>query len=339
VKSIAVFRALQLGDMLCAVPALRALRAAHPEARIALIGLPWARELLARFSHYVDEVIEFPGHPGFPERACDAAALPAFMQAVQRRKFELLLQMHGSGRHSNPLAAVLAPGRCAGFYVRGEHCPDPQRFFEWREAEHEVLRWLRLVSLLGIPSCGTALEFPLGEPDWREWRRFGLEGAPYAVVHPGAQLASRRWPPERFGRVADRLAGEGLRIVLTATEAEAALTRAVAAAMKRPALDLAGVTSLGGVGALIARARLLVSNDTGVSHIAAALRTPSVVVCSGADPERWAPLERARHRVLHHPVECRPCAHARCPIGHPCALGVAPERVIDEARELAQCAA
>jgi ADP-heptose:LPS heptosyltransferase len=139
--------------------------------------------------------------------------------------------------------------------------------------------------------------------------------------------------------VADALARDGLRIVLTGTRGEAGITARVAGAMREPALDLAGRTSLGGLAALISRARLVVANDTSVSHVAAAMRTPSVIVACGSDPQRWAPLDRELHRVLAHEVACRPCLHAECPVGHPCALGVSVERVVAEARRLSLCAA
>jgi ADP-heptose:LPS heptosyltransferase len=109
--------------------------------------------------------------------------------------------------------------------------------------------------------------------------------------------------------------------------------------MREPAIDLAGETTLGALAAVIARARLLVSNDTGVSHIAAALRTPSVIVACGSDPKRWAPLDAELHRVLYHPIACRPCAYAECPIGHPCALAISSRQVVEEARRAVTCAA
>jgi ADP-heptose:LPS heptosyltransferase len=98
--------------------------------------------------------------------------------------------------------------------------------------------------------------------------------------------------------------------------------------MRRPATNLAGHTSLGALGALIDGAEAMVCNDTGVSHIAAALRCPSVVVSSGADVARWAPLDAALHRVQWQDMACRPCAHAACPIGHPCAKAVTPAQVM-----------
>jgi ADP-heptose:LPS heptosyltransferase len=335
--NIAVFRALQLGDLLCTVPALRALKMEYPAARVTLIGLPWAREFAARFQRYVDAFAEFPGFPGLPERACDTATLPAFFNRMRAARFDLTLQMHGSGEITNPLLVLMGARRLGGCYRAGGWCPDPERFVDWREREHEVLRFLRLLSRIGVPQQGSHLEFPLDAADRAEQRALGL--ANYACIHAGSQLPSRRWPPARFAEVGDALAQAGLKVVLTGTAGEASLTRQVAGAMRCAAVDLAGRTSLGGLAALIGGARLLVCNDTGVSHIAAALRTPSVVICSGAEPRRWAPLDHDLHRVLWHDVPCRPCAHAQCPVGHPCALGVPVAEVLREARDLSACAA
>jgi ADP-heptose:LPS heptosyltransferase len=118
-------------------------------------------------------------------------------------------------------------------------------------------------------------------------------------------------------------------VVLTGSSEEALITRRIARTLPSgTVVDLAGQTGLGAFAALLRHARLLVANDTGVSHVAAALRVPSVIVCCGADPHRFAPLDHALHEVLHHPVACRPCAHVHCPIGHPCAHKLTPERVI-----------
>jgi ADP-heptose:LPS heptosyltransferase len=324
---IAVFRALQLGDLLCAVPALRALKASFRDASITLVSLAWGRAFVARFRRYIDEFAEFPGFPGTQN----------FFEAMHSRSFDLVVQMHGDGSKTNAIALAMRARRTAGFYLPGAECPDPARFVEWRAEENEVLRCLRLTERLGARSSGVELEFPLFESDWAEWRALGVRE--YVCVHAGSQLPSRRWPPERFAAIADALAADGLRVVLTGSAAEASITRRVAQAMRGPAVDLAGRTSLGALGALIAQARLVVCNDTGISHIAAAVRTPSVVVCCGADPRRWAPLDARLHRVLYHDVECRPCMHVDCPIGHPCALGVSVAAVKHEVSRMLACAA
>lgn len=333
-KRIAVFRALVLGDMLCAVPALRALKAAWPQAELTLIGLPWAAELAERLP-MVDRFIEFPGYPGLPETVADLAAVPGFMRRMQEEAFDLLIQLHGSGSITNPLLAACGARHTAGFVEPGRYVPESGLFIAWPEQGHEIDRLLTLVDHLKVPRCGTALEFPVTDSDRIELASLwpGAYGAqPYVCVHAGAQLPSRRWPPERFAQVADALAERGCTVVLTGTAGEAVLIDAVQRAMSHPAVDLSGKTDLWTLGALIERASLLVCNDTGVSHLAAALGTPSVVVSSGADVARWAPFDRQRHQVLWHLVPCRPCSFARCPYDHPCAKGISASMVIEAAQ-------
>lgn len=323
-RRIGVFRALMLGDVLCAVPALRALRANYPQAEIALIGLPWARDLARRLP-MLDRFIEFPGFPGLPEAGVDVTGVPEFLRRMQSEQFDLLLQMHGSGRIVNPLIAACGARRSAGFCESGAYCPEPDLYTGWPAEGHEVQRLLRLMDHLGVARCGEELEFPLRPQDFSDlsalWPEAGSE-RPYVCVHPGARLQSRRWPVQRFAEVADRLAQRGWTIVLTGSAGEAPLVAELQGLMKHPSVNLAGRTTLWTLGALIARARLLLCNDTGVSHVAAALATPSVVVASGSDVARWAPQGRGAHQVLWQATECRPCAHVSCPYDHACAKAV-----------------
>jgi ADP-heptose:LPS heptosyltransferase len=357
-RRIAVFRALQLGDMLCAVPALRALRHAAPQATITLIGLPWARDFARRYAHLVDDFLAFPGFPGFPEQPVSLRELPGFLNTSQRRDFDLVLQMHGSGALSNPLAVAFGGRRHAGYFVEGQYCPEPQNFLAWRDGEHEVLRYLRLMRNLGAAPRGDHLEFPLRPEDWQSLQRtavHALQHAPnrgpnhrtspstsllpergsYVCVHAGARLPSRRWPARRFAELADRIAAQGLKIVLTGSAEEKEITQQVARHMCAPAFDLAGHTDLGAMAALVSQAALVVCNDTGMSHIAAAVNTPSVVISSGADPARFAPLDAQRHPVLHADMPCRPCMHFNCPLpDHPCARAVSVDDAWRAAGEL-----
>jgi ADP-heptose:LPS heptosyltransferase len=241
--------------------------------------------------------------------------------------------MHGRGDVVNPIVGAFAAARMAGYAGPTGWRPPDADMIDWPESGSEVDRLLALTDHLGMPRAGTGLDFPLcaddraaAEPLLRP-----LRGRPLAIVHPGSQLASRRWPPERFAAVADALAAAGLVVALTGSAGEAGLTRTVARAMHAPALDCAGLTTLWTLGAMVERAALVVCNDTGISHVAAALGTRSVVVSSGGDVQRWSPADASRHRVLWHDVPCRPCAHAHCPIGHPCALAVG----VDDVRRAA----
>jgi ADP-heptose:LPS heptosyltransferase len=310
-ERIAVVRALGgLGDLLCTVPAFRALRVAFPQAEIAFIGLSSVKPLIERFDRYLDKILDFPGYPGLPEQSLQVQQIPEFLQLVQNERFDLAIQMHGSGTITNPLTVLLGARINAGFFIPGQYCPDESRFLPFLDHESEVRRYLRLLEFLGVPSQGEELEFPIYEQDKQalgaidEVRHLGK--GEYVCIHPGASTPIRRWQPEGFAAVADALAQLGLSIVLTGSKQEVELCRTVATLMKAPSLNLAGRTCLGALAALVNDSRLLVCNDTGVSHLAAALRVPSVVIFTQSDPERWAPLNSDRHRVVYHATPIPP---------------------------------
>jgi ADP-heptose:LPS heptosyltransferase len=320
-QSVAVFRALQLGDLLCAVPAFRALRAALPRARIGLVGLPWARTFVERFNRYFDDFWEFPGYPGLPEQPPAVADLPAFLAAIHGQRLDLAIQMHGCGTITNPLVAMLGARRSAGYYVPGNYCPEPERFLPYPERLPEVWKHLRLMEFLCFEPRGEHLEFPLFEHDMHALdlllEETGLMRGQFVCVHPGARASARCWAPAYFAAVADALAKRGWSIALTGTGGEAPLTRAVAECMHAGCVDLAGRTDLGTLAALLDASALLICNDTGVSHVAAALGAPSVVVFHQlSELEGWPPRDRQRHRVV-------------ASLTH-----VTPEMVLDEADDL-----
>lgn len=330
---IAVFRALQLGDLLCAVPALRALRSGFPDAEITLIGLPWANGFVQRFARLVDRFVEFPGFPGLPEREPDLASLPRFLTEAQAVRYDLAIQMHGRGDLTNSIVAALGAKAVAGFCPPAGPCPDPMRFLRWPESGTEIHRCVALTDFLGLPRAGDQLEFPLDDDEIAQGKalraRHRLAPGRFVCMHPGARLYTRRWPAEYFAVVAQDIVRRGFAVALTGSDEEALITRRIGRALPPGSFaDLAGRTSLGALAALLRHARLLVSNDTGVSHVAAALRVPSIVISCGADPRRFAPLDHVLHEVLYHAVSCRPCTHVHCPIGHPCAQKLTPDRVI-----------
>lgn len=300
-SKIAVVRSLPgLGDFLCCVPALRSLRTAFPTAEITLIGLAATASLIEQFRHYVDSFLEFPGYPGIPEVSFSAERTTSFLADAQRLKFDLALQLHGSGVCTNGFTLLLGAKQSAGFYPQGGYCPAPN-FLPYPDDEPEVWRSLRLLEFLDIPIQGDHLEFPIQTTDWQAWNAIATTyslRSNYICIHPGASISERRWDYRNFAAIADGLAAQGFQIVLTGAATERELTQTVAQAMHHPAIDLAGQTDLGVLAALLQRSRLLICNDTGISHLAAAVQTNSVVIFSNSDPQRWAPLNRQIHRVV-----------------------------------------
>lgn len=301
-KKIAIFRALQLGDLLCTVPAFRALRRALPNSKIALIGLPWAKSFVYRFPNYFDDFLEFPGYPGLPEIVPQVKKIPAFFKIAQERHFDLVIQMHGSGILTNPITVLLGAQTNAGFFLYQEYSPDTCRFMLYPTREHEIRRYLQLIEFLGIPLQGGTLEFPLFQRDEKDFSSLDkvkhIQAHEYICIHPGARLHSGRWLIERFSKVADALAASGLKIVFTGSADEIQLNETVGANTKAPFINLAGHTNLGALAILLKKAWLLICNDTGVSHIAAALRVLSIVIVAGSDPSRWAPLDHQSYIIL-----------------------------------------
>lgn len=300
---IAVVRALHgLGDMLCAVPALSALRAAHPRAQISLIGLPCCKWLLERFGNVIDALVPFPGYPGIPEHPYSPNGLASFLEDMHARPFDLAIQMHGSGGVSNAFTALLGAKTTAGLFEPGRRRPEHGRFFPYPDHGPEVDRWLYLTDMLDCPASDKTTAFPLSEFDRAALNDHallgGLTSTRYVCIHAGARDPLRRWQADRFARVGDEMLARGYEVVLTGTAAERETANAVAFRMRGDAINAAGETTLGTIAALLERAALLVTNDTGVSHLAASLRTPSVVVFLASDPERWAPVDRTLHRPV-----------------------------------------
>lgn len=306
ISKIAIFRALHLGDMLCVIPAVRAIRTAFPEAKIVLIGLAWQRDFVQRFSKYFNEFIEFPGWPGLPEQEPDVEKIINFLWYIRKEKFDLIFQMQGNGDITNSMCMLWGGDKVCGLRTEKGYAPDPDLFPVSEDGDHEVLRFLKLPAVLGLPHTGDHLEFPLEPKEIESSRRLLLEAgfAPkdYVCLHPGARDKRRRWPVEKFALVASRLAASGHALVLTGSEAERDVLRALEYSVSTPVLNIVerfGHLSAGELAAVLFHSRMLVSNDTGVSHLAAALQLPSVILFSPySDINRWRPLDIDKHIAI-----------------------------------------
>lgn len=331
-RRIVIFRALNLGDILCLVPALRMLRQAAPHAHVAFIGLSNVQDCIARFPHYIDEFIDFPGDSWLPERKPRVAEAGSFYQSMQEREFDLAIQMHGSGTHSNGIVRRLGARRWAGF-VPDKQQQTAQRLL-WPDHQPEIIRYVSLLQHMGLAlNEDVSLELPLTRTDHRKAEVLaaclGISLHHTVILHPGARLASRRWPAERFVELGRQLVGHGWEVAITGSASECDLTATVTEHIGAGAIDCGGLTDLGMLASFLKQARLLVCNDTGVSHVAAAVRAPTVVIASGSDVQRWAPLDSELHTVLYHDMPCRPCAWDVCPVpGHPCATRITVDDVM-----------
>jgi ADP-heptose:LPS heptosyltransferase len=303
---IAIFRALYLGDMLCIIPTVRAVRKAYPESKIYLIGLPWQKEFVLRFSTYFDGFMEFPGWPGLPEQKFDTGRVIEFLRNIRTHNFDLVLQMQGNGVITNTLCMLWDAREVCGLRREGEYCPNEELFPISEDGEHEVLRFLKLADVLTIPHQGTQLEFPVTLSEMSSFRKIievcGLAPNEYVCVHPGARDVRRRWPIENFAFITNEITAQGYPVVLTGSMDEKNLLEQLKEKTSGRIVNIVesfGHLTAGELACLLKHSRLLVSNDTGVSHIASALQVPSVILFSPySDMGRWRPLDGVKHLAI-----------------------------------------
>jgi len=299
IRKIGIFRALQLGDLLCAIPAVRALKDAMPQADIYLIGLPGSEALARRFRKYFAGIIPFPGYPGLPEQAYDVKKIASFIAYMQEQRFDLMLQMQGNGTLVNQLVELFGAACTGGYYMPHDYKPPGEWFMPYPDHGHEVLRHLSLMRHLGIGGTH-AMEFPVEEEDIRKFAALdlGLERKKYVCIHPGSRGAWRRWPPAFFAALADSCCRQGIKVVLTGTKEELGIVEATAGQMKHEAVIAAGRTDLGTMAVLLQDAFALISNCTGVAHMAAAIQTPGIIISMDGEPHRWGPMDKTLFYTL-----------------------------------------
>ncbi|SDZ38953.1 ADP-heptose:LPS heptosyltransferase [Micromonospora pattaloongensis] len=325
VSRIAVLRANALGDFLFVLPALEALRAAYPAAELVLLGAPWHARWLTGRPSPVDRVLVVPPAEGIHD-APAPTTMPDFLAAAGREGFDLALQLHGGGRHSNPLVSALGARLTAG--LRATDAPPLDRWLRYVFYQPEIIRYLEAVALVGAAPVTLTPTLALTAGDLVEARAVaGAPERPRAALHPGVSDPRRRWPPHRFVAVADALVAMGFEVVLTGTESERPLVEQVRAAARAPVRPLVGALTLGGLAGLYAECAVVVANDTGPLHLAAAVGTPTVGIFWVGNMITVATPLRGRHRaltswIIHCPVcgadctrdlyPCRPgegCGH------------------------------
>ncbi len=334
-KRLLVVRLDRIGDVVLTTPALSALRQHFPHAFIAMMVRPPCLELVQGHPH-LNEVIEYDKdglHHG-------VAATIRFARRLQRYAFDTALILHPTNRsHWIPWLARIPvrigyDRKCA--WLLTHRLPHRKQ----EGAKHEAAYTLEPLALFGITPPPPQPLIPVHDAAVRRVGQLLAQAgvSPEALLvamHPSASCISKRWMPERFAQVADRLIAErGASVCLVAGADDAPVAQRVAEAMQRPVVNLAGQLSVGELAALLARCRLLVSNDSGPVHIAAAVGTPVVDIFGrnqrGLSPLRWGPLG-AGHIILHKEVGCVTCLAHNCDIEFLCLTSLETEEVYQAA--------
>lgn len=328
-----------VGDAVMTVPALRELRRLLPRARVTLATRPWA-EGIFEGADFVDDLLVTRGAESGP------GALLAEARAWRARRFDLAVLFPNAFAPALVAALARVPARL-GHSTQGRSAllthrvPVP----DWRGRRHEVFYYLNLVAELERLLHGTASvearepDTRLPAPEARTREALGMlresgvpAGRPLVAMCPGSTNSrAKRWPAERFAAVADMLAERaGASVVLVGAADESDVSEEVAGRMRARAFVLTGRTSLSQTAAVLRASDLLVTNDTGPAHVAAAVGCPVVVVFGPTNPSTTRPFSESA-QVVCRPPACAPCMLRDCPIDHRCMTAVTAEEVFERA--------
>lgn len=306
VKRVLVVRLRSIGDTVLSTPSLLALKRFLPQASIDILLEDWVAPLLEGFPH-VDNVITL-------ERGSTASRVRVARQ-LRAKRYDVVYNLHG-GTTATLLTRATGAMHRVGYqsyqYARLHNHMSPSSSSLWgRDKTHSVEQQLALLGWTGVPVSDRpptqlAVTEHAATNVVARLRSAGLEEAQLAVIHPAAAFATKQWAADKFGRVAEELAGRGLAVVTITTPNETHIVDEIKRNTSAPVLAMADL-SLPKITALVARARLFVGNDSGIAHIAAAVATPSVVVFGSSNIAHWKPWARAAAEIVFEQMECQPC--------------------------------
>jgi ADP-heptose:LPS heptosyltransferase len=344
VSRIAVLRGGGLGDLIFAIPAMAALKAAYPGATITLLGTPLHRALVNATSSPVNDVQVLPFSEGVRPGKENPEELEDFFKDMRERRFDLAVQLHGGGRYSNPFLLRLGARHTVG--TRTSDAASLERTVPYLYYQHEPLRALEVAGFAGAfpvdlearlaPAAGALTAHPLRMED---------APGPLVVIHPGATDPRRRWPAERFAELASACAADGCQVLVVGDAGEQQLAeQIVELAAAGPVRSLAGQLDMAGLVAVLASAAVVVGNDSGPRHLAQALGVPTVGIFWAGNVINAGALGRSCHR-LHAAwvISCPTCGvdvtqvgwtAPRCPHDDSMVAGIGVSGVYEDVRSL-----
>lgn len=330
-----------VGDAVMTIPALRELRRILPEAHLTLVTRPWAVGLFED-ADFLDDILIY-------ERGARGGVRSSLRQMKEwrAREFDLAVLLQNAFEAALIAAGARVPAR-VGYATDGRRAllTHPLAVPAWRSERHEVFYYLNIIGELERLLYGSAevMErepaFGLKVSEMRQiaarelLRQEGMrEGQPLYALCPGSTNSrAKRWPTERYAALADRLISEtGANVALVGSKDEAEVSREVAGLMREKPLMLTGRTNLSEAVAILSLADMLITNDTGPSHIAAALGRPTLVIFGPTDPRTTRPFSEVAE-IIRRPPDCAPCMLRDCPIDHRCMTAITPDEVFERAK-------
>jgi len=336
--NILLTRTDRIGDVVLSTPAIKVVRDKYPDAYIAFMVRPYAKDIVDG-NPYLDEVIiydKYGKHKSF-------LSTFFFSFGLRRKKFDLAIALHPTNRAHMIFFLAGIPERVGYDRKMPFFFTKKVPHLKQEGKKHELEYTLELLELAGISGKDKGLFVPVHENDISKIEAILSEhhvgkDAPLIAINPGASCPSKKWPPENFATVAEALAEKyKARIIIIADKENSQLAERVAGGMKHEPLNLSGKTTVGELAALLSKCALFISNDSGPVHIACAVGTPVISIFGrkdpGLSPKRWGPTG-ARSVVFHKDVGCNPCLAHNCDKGFKCLSAITTDEVLRAAEGL-----
>jgi heptosyltransferase I len=363
-RKILLIKLSAVGDVVHTIPVLNKLRRRYPTAQLDWLVTPAIAELL-RHHPAITNIIEFEREAwSTPWRLAPFASYARLATKLRRAAYDLVVDMHGQFRTAALTVATGASARIgfdrprAGVWdASPRKFPEQARKHAWQGARegswvaythhipvptldlHAVDRYLNVVPILGLDRESADFSFPIPQSAVSRVEtllaQHGVDGTDIVIMAPGTIWETKHWGSDRFAKVAGHFLSKGFAVILIGSQRERVVCEEVAA-LAPGAIDLAGMTALSELAALIRRSAISITNDSGPMHLAVALDRPVVSIFGPTDPVWIGPYRRA-NAVLHADLECSPCYLRKlkhCHHGHACMRSVSAPAVIERAERI-----
>ena len=336
-QRVCIYRIGNIGDILCALPAMYAIRRAYPDAKLTLLTSPGKRGALGAAellegARWLDELLVY-----YSDDIDSLGKRCRLLGRLRHQPYDVWIELpRECGRTAtmlrNMAAARLAGARWACGWQLNTIRWAAQAQSEFFTFPNEAERLLALLAGCGIQSREVVFPLPLSDRHRRSVDELlgknGLTGKPLVAIAPGAKRSTNRWPADRFAEVGRHLIAKGFGLVVMGGAADAGTCRDVATAAGPGALAVAGQSSLLESAELLKRCYLVICNDSGVQHLAAAVGKPCLSLFAASDFRgKWYPYG-SQHTVLRKWVECHTCLLERCPYDNRCLKLIEADEVI-----------